>query len=49
MFLDDKTLFNIKGGMSGKIYSFIAIGGGIITFIISVISGYINPKKCNNT
>ena len=48
MFLDDKTLYYIKGGTNGKIYSFIAIGGGIITFIISVISGYINPKKCNN-
>lgn len=48
MFLDEKALYDIKGGSNGKIYSIIVIGGGIITFIISVISGYINPKKCNN-
>lgn len=41
--LTDKELNNIKaGGVQWYI-----IAGGIITFLIGLIDGYLRPSKCN--
>ena len=43
--LNNEEMMNIKGGAIGwKILA--AIGAGAI-FIIGVVDGFINPKKCN--
>ena len=44
MELSKKELNDINGG--GVLSRFL-IFGGIITFIIGVIDGYIRPLKCN--
>ncbi len=43
MLLSDKKLMQVTGGGYG-IWAGIA---GIITFIISVVDGFINPVECN--
>lgn len=44
MKLNNEEMFKIKGG-SFKFWG--VIGAGIV-FIIGVIDGLINPRKCNN-
>lgn len=44
--VDDKELRQIKGG--GINWSLIAGIGTVASFLIGVIDGLINPKKCNN-
>lgn len=43
MKLANKELMQIKGGG----YGLWALFGGLITFIISAIEGFINPIECN--
>lgn len=44
--LNDVELTNVYGGKSAS-YTGLLIVGGIITFIIGVIDGYLRPLKCN--
>lgn len=44
MQLTNKQLYNISGG---SILSKSLVFGGIITFIIGVIDGFLRPLKCN--
>jgi hypothetical protein len=47
MLLEKNELIKTTG--VGDIRYSIIIGvGGLITFLIGVFSGYVNPKKCNN-
>lgn len=41
--LTDKKLNDITGG--GK--NFWYIFSGIATFLVGVVAGFVNPKKCN--
>lgn len=43
MLLNDNELIKISGGG----YGLWAILGGIVTFLISAIEGFINPIECN--
>lgn len=44
--LSNEDMMNIKGG--GVAAKFIAgLIGGTIVFLIGVVDGLINPKKCN--
>ncbi len=43
MYLNNKELIKITGGG----YGLWAILGGVITFIISAIEGFLNPIECN--
>lgn len=45
MELNDKEMYEINGGVSWEVISTV---GGIIVYIIGIISGYTNPNKCNN-
>lgn len=45
MVLNDDELTNVTGGAVK--YGLIAIIGGIITFIIGVVDGYLRPLPCN--
>ena len=44
--VNDKKLKEIKGG--GINLSLMASWGAALSFIVGVIDGLINPKKCNN-
>ena len=46
MELTDNEMKEINGG--GITWGTVAVGGGIIAFIIGIVSGYTNPSKCNN-
>ena len=43
MKLNNQELMNVEGGG----YGLWAALGGLITFIISAIEGFINPMECN--
>ena len=43
--LNNEEMLNIKGGAFG--YKLASIIGGAIIFVIGVIDGFMNPKKCN--
>ena len=45
MVLSKEELHNIYGG--GIKYGWYAVIGGLITFIVGVIDGYLGPLKCN--
>ncbi len=45
MVLENKELMSISGG--GFKYGIAAIVGGIITFLIGVVDGYLRPLSCN--
>lgn len=45
MALEDNELMNISGG--GIKYGLAALVGGIITFLIGVVDGYLRPLSCN--
>lgn len=42
--MTDKELFEIRGGIN---IGLIGLIGGILTFFIGVIDGYMRPLKCN--
>lgn len=44
--LQEKELINITGGKAS--YSLFLVLGGIVTFLIGVVDGYMRPLKCNN-
>ena len=44
--LNNKQLKNVKGG--GINWSLMAGIGAFASFLVGVIDGIINPKKCNN-
>ena len=44
--LNNNELLNINGGISKFVLGGIAIG---VIFVASIIYGYVNPNKCNNT
>lgn len=44
--INDEHLKKIKGG--GVNWSLMAAMGALGSFLIGVIDGLINPKKCNN-
>ena len=47
MTLTEKELIEITGG-AASLKAAILVGlGGLITLIIGIIDGYINPDKCN--
>lgn len=43
--LNNEEMLNIKGG---GVSNFIGLIGAGIVFVIGVIDGLINPRKCNN-
>lgn len=43
--LTDKELYSVSGGGIG--WGIAGLIGGIITFVIGVIDGYMRPLKCN--
>lgn len=45
MALQDKELMAISGG--GFKYGLAALIGGIVTFLIGVVDGYLRPLSCN--
>ena len=45
MVLQDEELMNLTGGAVK--YGLITIIGGVLTFIIGVIDGYLRPLTCN--
>lgn len=45
MALENKELMNISGG--GFKFGIAAIIGGIVTFLIGVVDGYLRPLSCN--
>lgn len=47
MYLDESSLKKVEGGIKLSIYGISTIVGGIVTFIVGVFSGYINPISCN--
>lgn len=47
MLLDDKKLKEISGGSSLGTFGISTIIGGIVTFIVGIFSGYMNPISCN--
>ena len=46
MELNDNEMKKISGGAIS--WEVVAASGGIIAFIIGIISGITNPTKCNN-
>lgn len=45
MVLENKELMNISGG--GFKYGIAALIGGLITFLVGVVDGYLRPLSCN--
>ena len=43
--LNDEEMITVKGGAVGKFWGMIGAG---IVFLIGLIDGLINPRKCNN-
>ncbi len=43
MYLNQKELMQVTGGG----YGIWAAIGGAITFLISIVEGFLNPEKCN--
>ncbi len=47
MVLNEAELYTIKGG-AFSLKTAILVGiGGLITLLVGVIDGYMNPQKCN--
>lgn len=44
--INNEQLKNVKGG--GVNWSLMAGIGALTSFLVGVIDGLINPKKCNN-
>lgn len=47
MRLQERELENIKGGAIGLRYAILTGLAGLITLLIGVVDGYMNPQKCN--
>lgn len=47
MKLHESELSNIEGGALGLRYAILAGLAGLITLLIGVVDGYMNPQKCN--
>lgn len=47
MFLDDRDLCSVEGGFKLGIYGITTIVGGVVTFLVGILSGYMNPIPCN--
>lgn len=43
--LNNEEMLEVKGGAFNKMLA--AIIGGAIVFLIGVVDGFINPRKCN--
>lgn len=48
MVLDNNELKNITGGSSKILWGILAAIGGIGTFLIGFIDGFIRPLSCND-
>lgn len=47
MILSNEELYDIKGG-GFNLKTAILVGiGGLITLLVGVMDGYMNPQKCN--
>ncbi len=44
--LKKEEMIEVNGGANPVIIS--AIVAGVVTFVIGLLEGYSNPKKCNN-
>lgn len=44
--LKKEEMLNVDGGASALLVTTIV--GAVITFVVSILHGYSNPKKCNN-
>ena len=47
MRLNDTELLNIRGGAIAPKHALLLGIGGLITLLVGVIDGYVNPQKCN--
>lgn len=47
LYLETNALFEIKGGAVSLKAAILAGIAGLITFLIGVVDGYMNPLKCN--
>ncbi len=47
MKLKETEMINIRGGAFGLKTAFFVGIGGLITLIVGIIDGYMNPNKCN--
>ena len=47
MLLDDNKLANVEGGIKLGFYGITTIVGGVVTFLVGIFSGYMNPISCN--
>lgn len=47
MKLTETELMAVKGGAFGLKTAIIVGVGGLITLLVGIIDGYINPLKCN--
>ena len=45
MKLNKYELLKVSGG--GSSFGIVAAIGGAIAFLISVVDGFVNPKRCN--
>jgi len=48
MRLTDEELINTKGGAKGLVSAIIFGIASVVTLIIGIVDGYLNPTKCNN-
>ena len=46
MELNDKEMFNVQGGAIS--WGVAGLIGGVLAYLIGVLSGYTNPTRCNN-
>lgn len=44
--LNNEEMLEVKGGAAGKGLLFSIIGGAVV-FVIGIIDGLFNPRKCN--
>ena len=47
MLLDDNKLSRVEGGFKLGIYGITTLVGGVVTFLVGIFSGYMNPIPCN--
>jgi len=47
MKLNENEMLEIKGGAFGLKTAFLIGLGGLITLIVGIVDGYLNPNKCN--
>ena len=47
--LTNEELSNVNGGAIRIVAGKVLLGGGILTFIVGVISGYLRPLSCSSS